>query len=511
MTYTKQNWADGAVGLTPISADRLNYMEEGLRVAAADASTAAALVPPAGNDLTAVVNSFIASFNSSMPYREPNSTEKSDGVAGIQRLAISGADAAGLLTPLGFTISSGIDSVTKKPYILAASEFGTDRGWGLYLVDLSAPVRLILEVPHPVAETSTQLMGLQHWQAVSGTLLMLSGAHRDANSGLADVALHTGSLFHGVAASFAGMKLPQIQYHGYDDATAPTLSQVVSAGTGLVGSAIKRVSAELASAGFAVGNAWDSSGSGSGLTATTNVQGIDAAAKNSTWIHLTTNATTRASTDSRKLTVTAVAAAQAEGLAFADGGLAFGSGTPASVGSANTAGTSAFPAHVDHVHADNPATLTRITALETLTSPAPRGRIASTSFASSGPTNITTGEVAFDTITFAAVSGRRYRVMWDGDFVPVGATGHPYFRLTMAWQSGSTLNTGTAPFYSRLIAMISGGDWEHHTLVGEFVSNFTGTAVTGVTAQRTAGTGGITVVGDSTDNTRVIFVDDVGV
>jgi len=511
MTYTKQNWADGASGLTPISADRLNYIEEGLRVTSVDASTAAALVPPPGNDLTAAVNSFIASFTSSMPYREPTSPELADGVAGIQRLAINGADASSLLVPLGFTISSGIDSVTKRPYIMASSEFGTDRGWGLYLVDLSAPIRLLVEVPHPVAESNTTLMGLQHWQAIPGSLLMVAGAHRDAVSGLADVSLHTGSMFHGVAASFATMKLPQIQYHGFADATAPTLSQVVSSGTGIVGSAVKRVSQELASAGFAVGNAWDSSGSGTGLTATTNVQGIDAATKNTTWIHLTTNATTRGSTDTRNLTVSAVVAAETEGLAFADGGLAFGAVTPSSVGSANAAGTSAFAAHVDHVHTDNPATITRISNLETLTTPAPRGRVASQYFSAAGPTNVTTTETAFDTITFPAVSGRRYRVYWDGDFVANGATGHPYFRVTMAWQSGSTLNTGTTPFISRIIALIAAGDWEHHTFFGEFVSNFTGTAVTGMTVQRTAGTGGINVVGDSTDNWRHIAVDDIGV
>jgi hypothetical protein len=510
VTYTKQNWVDGEDGLTPISADRLNYMEEGLRITSVDASIAAALVPPAGNDLSAVLTSFLAPFNSSMPYREPTSGEKANGVAGIQRLAISGADASGLLVPLGFTISSGIDSVTKRPYILATNEFGTDRSWGLYLADLSAPIRLIVEVPHPVSEQYTDQMGLQHWQAVPGVLLILPGAHKDATSGLADVSLHTGSLFHGVAASFADMKLPQIQYHGYADATAPTLTHVVSAGTGIVGSAIRRVSLELASAGFTVGNGWDSSGSGSGLTATTNVQGIDAASKNTTWIHVTANQTNRTSVDTRKLTTQAVIAAQTEGLAFADGALAFGSGTPSSIGTANVGGSSAFPAHLDHVHAERQATLDRITALETLTSPAPRGRVASQYFSAAGPTNITTTEVSFDATPFSAVSGRRYRVYWDGDFVSQGATGHPYFRITMIWQSGSTLNTGTTPFIAREIALISGGDWEHHTFIGEFVSNFTGTAVTGLTAQRTAGTGGLNVVGDSSDNWRYISVEDIG-
>jgi hypothetical protein len=369
VTYTKQNWVDGQTGGTPLSADRLNYLEEGLRVAAADATAAAALVPGAGTDLTALINSFVAPFNSSQPYREPTTTEKNNGVAGIQRLAISGADSAGLLTPLGFTISSGIDSVTKKPYILAYNEFGTDRSWGLYLVDLSAPIRLIIECPHPVSDQYSELMGLQHWQAVSGTLLMLAGAHRDAAAALADVAHQTGSLFHGVAASFADMKLPQIQHHGFADATAPGLTQVVSAGTGIVGSAIRRVSQELTSAGFTVGNAWDSSGSGTSLTATTNVQGIDAAAKNTTWIHVENNATTRNSVDSRRLAVASVIAAQTEGLAYADGAVPLANAVtgqfPNNVGTANTAGTSAFASRSDHIHKERQATLDRITTAET--------------------------------------------------------------------------------------------------------------------------------------------------
>lgn len=515
MTYIKQNWVDGEDGLTPLSADRLNYIEEGLRITSVDASTASALVPPAGTDLTAAINSFVTSFNSAMPYREPTSPEKANGIAGIQRLAINGADASGLLTPLGFTISSGIDSVTKRPYIMATSEFGTDRGWGLYLVDLSAAVGLLIECPHPVSDQYSELMGLKHWQQVPGSMLMIAGAHRDANSALADVAHQTGSLFHGVAASFADMKLPQIQWHGYADATAPGLTQVVSAGTGAVSSAVKRVSQELTSAGFAVGNAWDSSGSGTSLTAVTNVQGIDAAAKNTVWIHVENNATVRGSVDTRNLAVQSVVAAETQDLAFADNSTPLASGVsgqfPSTIGTANTAGTSAFASRSDHIHKERQATLDRITALETLTSPAPRGRVASQNFPSAGPSNITTTETSFDGLQFPAVSGRRYRAYWDGCFVPQSPTGNPYFRITMIWQSGTTLNTGTTPFIARYIALLSGGDWEHHTFIGEFVSNFTGTAIVGLTAQRTAGTGGLNVVGDSTDNWRYLSIEDIGI
>lgn len=523
MTYTKQNWVDGQAGATPISADRLNYIEEGLRVAAADATAAAALVPAPGTDLTTLVTNFVAPFNSSMPYREPNSTELANGIAGVQRLAISGADATGLLTPLGFTVSSGIDSVTKKPYIIAYNELGTNRGWGLYLVDLSAPVRLILEVPHPVSEQYTVQMGLQHWQAVAGSMLMIAGAHKDAASGLADVALHTGSMFHGVAASFASMKLPQIQYHGYDDATAPTLTHVVSAGTGIVGSAIKRVSQELISAGFSVGNAWDSSGSGSGLTATSNVQGLDAASKATTWIHVTTNLTTRSSTDARKLTATAVTAAETEILAFADGALAFGSGNPVAIGSANAAGTSAFPARLDHVHADNPATLTRITNAETnitsntssittlnsTVSPLPRGRLGSTSSSGSN-VNFNTTEVVITSVTVNLTVNRRIRARMVGVTNAATVGTNVFFKIK--YKAGTTVNTtGTvvpgaqiAPNVSRAQA----NDNSSFVLEGEFLAPTTGSYVFAVTAKTNGGTAN--VAADASNHDWLLTVDDVG-
>jgi hypothetical protein len=41
MAYTKQTWADGVAGGTPVSATRLNYMESGIETAASTADTAA--------------------------------------------------------------------------------------------------------------------------------------------------------------------------------------------------------------------------------------------------------------------------------------------------------------------------------------------------------------------------------------------------------------------------------------------------------------------------------------
>lgn len=44
MTYAKQTWADDESGETPISAERLNHMEDGLDAAATQALTEALVI-----------------------------------------------------------------------------------------------------------------------------------------------------------------------------------------------------------------------------------------------------------------------------------------------------------------------------------------------------------------------------------------------------------------------------------------------------------------------------------
>jgi hypothetical protein len=330
---------------------------------------------PAGTDLNAWITSYLAPMNTGQLYREPTPAEAAQGVTGVRRLGIAGADAASQLTPLGFTITTGIDSITKRPYTLAVNEPGTVRAWGAYLLDLTEPVGLLIGVPHPVLDANTELMGLHHWRAVPGSLLMVAGAHPGAAAGLADVTLQTGSFFHQVASSYATNRIPQLQWHGYADATAPGLTQVISAGQATVGTAIKRGSTELAAAGFTVGNGWDSSGSGTPVTATTNVQGIDAANKNSTFISVENNATVRSDSALRAKAVTALVAAEIPELAYADGAVALAQPVtgqfPKPVGTTNTVGTSTVAARSDHIHAERQATLDRITALEALVDPVP--------------------------------------------------------------------------------------------------------------------------------------------
>jgi hypothetical protein len=365
--YDPQTWVNGEAGNTPITDARLTHIEDGIHNASLTANAAAALIPAVGTDVLALLNNFVAPLSAVQGYREPTGTELTNALAGLGKMLTSTVDASTLLTPLGFTIVTGVEAVTKRSFALAYSAPPTDqRGWGFFLFDLSAPIDLIIEAPHPVFDQYSEQMAFAHWQKRRGALLMVAGAHRDAAAGLADVAHQTNNVFHGMAASYASRKIGQIQWHGFADATAPGLTQVVSSGTGNAGAAVKRVSTELTSAGFAVGNAWDSSGSGTSLTATTNVQGIDAAAKGSTWIHIENNFTTRNDTAASAKAVQAVYGADARHLDNADGGYPARAGVdfPSTTGTANTVGTALSWAHSDHIHKERQATLDRITALE---------------------------------------------------------------------------------------------------------------------------------------------------
>lgn len=335
-----------------------------------DLAIAPLLPPPSATftDLDAWLATFIATISTGQTYRDPTGTEAANAIDGIERLGIAGADAAALLTPLGFTITTGYDSVTKRPFALAVNEFGTNRSWGAYLLDLSRPIRIAIEVPHPVFDANTDLMGLSHWRSTPGALLMIAGCHRDAAAGLPDPTTNINTLFDQVAIAYAGKNVPQVQWHGFADATAPGLTQVVSAATSQVGSAAARVAAELANVnGFTVGRYWDSSGSGTGLGATTNVVGQDSATRGTTFIHIENNNTVRTSAANRALAVAAVVQAQPEALYLADAPQLAAAVTgqfPATIGTANTVGTSPYAARADHIHRERQATLDRITVLE---------------------------------------------------------------------------------------------------------------------------------------------------
>jgi hypothetical protein len=313
-------------------------------------------------DLAEWLAGFTSTMSKAQPYREPTASEAGDGVAGLHRL-LGGGDAGVLLRPLGFIVTSGIDSASGRPFSLAFSEPAPGkRAWAAVLVDLCAPARLVIGSPHPVADQDSEQVGLAVWRRSPGSLLLVAGAHRRAAGGLADPRNHTASLFHRLAATLLAAGLPHLQVHGFADESAPDVDLVLSPGATTAGVPITRVADSLAANDLAVVRTWQTPMPQ--LDGTTNVQGRAAAWTGAVFVHAEISASARAS---RR-------AAVIDGLTGADlAGTGWPGPVPAqpvagqfpvAVDTVNTTGTSPYAARADHGHAERQATLDRIAALE---------------------------------------------------------------------------------------------------------------------------------------------------
>jgi lysophospholipase L1-like esterase len=316
--------------------------------------------PGAGDNLQTWLDTFDDNIVSGQPYREPTSQEVTDFLTGLHALMRGDTSSNALLTDLGFTIQTGIESVSKRPYTLVYNEAGTERAWGAYLFDRPVggstehvAINGMIQAPHPVADMNTEDMALAMWRDQPGALLMISGTHRTDTTGtnIRDVAHQPGSMFHKVATEFADGGLPQFQQHGFADATDPSHQVVVSSGDANASRAHYRAADALEAAGFTVGRSWD--GSATVLLGTTNTQGDLATSNGTTFIHIEVNSTVRTSSTLRDKYVAAIKSAVplttqeivAPLLAEAKTGQ-----FPSAVGSANSAGNSQYSSRSDHVH-----------------------------------------------------------------------------------------------------------------------------------------------------------------
>lgn len=306
-------------------------------------------------DLATDFATFAAGLTSSDTYREPDSTESGNAVTGLVRLC-QGQDATSLLNPLGFTITTGTEAVSGKSYALAKSEYSAgNRKWGWYLVDRSAPLSMVIEAPHPKFDSTSEQLALKLWQRIPGAVLLMAGAHRDAASALADVAHQTGSLFHKVAVELSQYGAPQVQIHGFADASAPGFDTVISNGDATAGPAIKRVAALAANNGLAVARGWN--GEGSGLQGTTNTQGDAANTNGTAFLHIETSNTLRTTPAKVTALLDALVGANVVQTTLHDGpqlASAVSGQFPVSIGSANTTGASPYAARANHIHRYDP-------------------------------------------------------------------------------------------------------------------------------------------------------------
>lgn len=235
-------------------------------------------------DLGEEVRRFAAGLDDNAPYRPPEPEERRRLLSALRALQAGeserAAEEAGVL---GYAMRTGVDAETGRPFGLAVNPSG-ERAWGWYLVDLSAPVRLAIEVPHPNFDLDTEQIGLALYQTVPGSVLAVAGTHRRVGNGAGDVAHRTDSMFHAVARDLAERGLPQVQLHGFHDANLPDADVVVSPGAGDAGNSVRRVAERLDDTDLRVCRSWRQDCGR--LEGTRNQQGRDAAERGTVFVHV---------------------------------------------------------------------------------------------------------------------------------------------------------------------------------------------------------------------------------
>ncbi len=264
-------------------------------------------------DLGAEVRRFAAGLDDDAPYRPPRSSERRRLLSALRALAAGESTrAADAADALGYTVRTGTDGETGRRFGLAVNP-ADERAWGWYLVDLSAPVRLVIEVPHPNSDLHTEEIGLALYQAVPGSVLAVAGTHRRAGDGAGgagdagDVAHRTDSMFHAVAHDFAERGLPQVQLHGFHDDKLPDADVVVSPGAGDAGDSVRRAAERVDDADFEVCRSWRQDCGR--LEGTTNQQGRDADRQGTPFVHVEISRSVRDDPDAWSALVRAIAAA----------------------------------------------------------------------------------------------------------------------------------------------------------------------------------------------------------
>jgi hypothetical protein len=254
--------------------------------------------PVAEVDLEDRVTRFTAGFGSRGGYRIPTRDERLTVTQGVALLLDGKQDAARTrLAEVDFAVQEFTDGAGGRRFAevsdAATRTDGTNRGWGRVYVDLGAPPRWSVQVPHPIADVDTERLGARVLRSSPGGVMVLAGAHRTAGKGdAADVAHRTDSVFHEIVEELMRRGLPGVQLHGFADESFPRYDAVVSTGSG--DRAVedgRRLAKAFSAAGLEVCRAWERE---CRLSGTDNAQGRAAARENLPFLHVELNGSTRA-------------------------------------------------------------------------------------------------------------------------------------------------------------------------------------------------------------------------
>lgn len=249
--------------------------------------------PDAGDGIEQRIAKFTSGFAERGRYEVPTRQERQAFTHALALLLDGDPEGArAQLIRMGFSLNILRDSTNGRRYAEVAEDasgpIGDYRGWGRVYVDLDHPVRWSVQVPHPVADARTELLGARTMREAPGGVLVLAGAHRNAGkAGAADVAHRADSLFHSVVEELTRRKFPGIQLHGFADESFIGYDAVVSTAAGNMAQAdAQRLAIALRSDGLSVCGAHLDRCK---LAGTENEQGLLAAKEKVRFLHVELN------------------------------------------------------------------------------------------------------------------------------------------------------------------------------------------------------------------------------
>ncbi|MFJ2259853.1 hypothetical protein ACIOKD_16175 [Streptomyces sp. NPDC087844] len=220
-------------------------------------------------------------------YTPPDGTTRARLAEGVGRLLDGDErEAERLLDRAGFTLTRLTDTASGRRYDeIAAPLSGPAQGWGRLYLNADSELRWNAQVPHPVSDRDTELLGVHLLEGTPGGSLVLAGAHRRAGAkGAADVAHREDSAFHTIVVELQKRSVPGVQLHGFAESSDRPYDAVLS--TGVAQNALGETTAladRMEADGLRVCRGWSAR---CPLEGTTNVQGRSAQQRHTTFVHV---------------------------------------------------------------------------------------------------------------------------------------------------------------------------------------------------------------------------------
>lgn len=193
------------------------------------------------------------------------------------------------LTPYNYEFIKYTDTGSNKIFYILKEKLPISRGWGTYISFPTSSDSLSIEVPHPIWDTNTWLVGIKAFVRMNASWFLMAGTHRYANSdSSSDVAHVTQVVFHAahktiatpIAIQVHGFNRSNSIYNGYPDI-------VISNGTLYPPSSLFNLKTNFESKGFSAGVfSYSTYSSLWRLGATTNTQGQWSNSNGKLFVHI---------------------------------------------------------------------------------------------------------------------------------------------------------------------------------------------------------------------------------